>query len=126
MTETEPLTPAQRDFLRLTIFVLLQHNYVDRALDLLEVQFVAGDRSTDVLLGRAIVRYRKGDWISALACLDDLERQDPLEQFGYYRLGERQRMRRFLKARCYFELQQPQRARDLIGVYLRNGTAGPA
>ena len=120
---TETLTSQQRDFLLLNVFVLSQHGYLDRAAILAEALFVAGDSSSEVMLARAVLRYLRGDWLSALTCLEELDRLDPIERFGAYKLSERQRMRRFLKARCLYELEQPGRAKDAIEVYLRHGSA---
>ena len=120
---TEALTGHQRDFTLLTIFVLAQHGYLDRAAILAEALFVTGDSSSEVMLARAILRYLKGDWLSALTCLEELDRLDPIERFGTYKLSDRQRMRRFLKARCLHELDQPGRAKDAIDIYLRHGTS---
>ena len=120
---SEQLTSRHRDFLLLTAFVLAQHGYTDRAAVLIESLFIAGDVSSEVMLARAVLRFQRQDWLSSLTCLDELDRLDPVERFGQYKLTVRQRMRRFLKARCLYELDQPARARDAIDVYLRQGSA---
>lgn len=110
----------ERDFLMLTVFVLAQQGYVDRAGVLAEALYLAGDYGADVLLARAVLRFLAEEWAPALACLEELDRLDPVERFGGYTLDERQRMRRFLAARCQFELGDLGRARDSVDVYLRH------
>ncbi|MEJ1160514.1 hypothetical protein [Prosthecomicrobium sp. N25] len=121
-----PLPDRVRGFLLLHVFVLAQHGYVDRASTILEALHALGDAGADVVLGRAVMRFFRQDWPGALACLDELDRIDPIERFGQYRMTERQRMRRYVKARCLFELGDGDRARDAVESYLRHGTAtGP-
>ena len=117
------LSDEQRGFLLLNIFVLAQHGYFERAGLLAEALYVLGDGSVDVLLARAVLRFFAEDWPAALSCLDELDRADPAERFGRYTLNERQRMRRYLKARCLFELDDRARARDALEGYLRHGAA---
>jgi hypothetical protein len=114
----------ERDFILLNIFVLAQQGYVSRAEVLVDALYLMGERSVDVLLARSVVRFLSGEWPQALACLEELDREDPIERFGAYKLTERQRMRRYLKARCLFELQERARARDAIDSYLRHGSDG--
>lgn len=118
---TKRVTQQQRDFLLLSVFVYAQHGHVDKAGVLLEALYGLGEYSSEVMIGRAVLRFFKRDWSAALACLDELDRFDPMERFGDYRLTERQRMRRYLKARCLFELEERSRARDAVDVYLRHG-----
>lgn len=120
-----PLEPRpdvrQRDFLLITIFVLAQQGYIDRAGLLAEALHLVGDDSAETLLARAVLRFFAGDWTAALGVLEELDLLAPIERFGSYRLDDRQRMRRYLKARCLFELQDKVRARDAVEVYLRRG-----
>lgn len=74
----------ERDFLLLTIFVLAQQGYIDRAGLLAEALHLVGDTSDETLLARAVLRFFARDWEAALACLDDLDRQAPIERFGAY------------------------------------------
>jgi hypothetical protein len=113
----------QRDFVLLTIFVLAQHKYLDRAAILAEALFIMGESSCEVMLARAVLRFLKGDWLSALTCLEEVDRLDPIERFGQYKLTESQRMRRFIKARCLHEIGPPGRAKVAIEAYLRHGTS---
>src|SRR5262249_1408523 len=115
------LSIRQRDFLLLSIFVLAQHGYVERAKMLAEALHVLGDSSREVMLARAVLRFFSQDWAAALACLDELDRIDPIERFGAYTMSDVQRMRRYLKARCFYELKQFPRARDVVESYLRHG-----
>lgn len=123
--EKVPLGPRpsdrQRDFLLMTIFVLAQQGYIDRAGVLAEALYLTGETTPEVMLARAVLRFLAGEWSSTLACLEDLDRLDPVERFGSYRLTEPQRMRRFLAARCLFELGDRAKANDALEVYLRHG-----
>jgi hypothetical protein len=96
---------------------------VDKAGVLAEALYVLGDDSPEVLLARAVLRFFKSDWASALACLEELDRVAPMERFGDYQLTEKQRMRRFLRARCLHEMKEGPRARDAVESYLRHGRA---
>jgi len=114
-------TTRQRDFLLLTVFVLAQHGYVERAGVLLEALHLLSPANSDIHFGRSVLRFFRRDYGAALACLEELDRFDPIERFGRYRLTDRQRMRRFLKARCLYELREGARAREAVEVYLRHG-----
>ena len=120
---TQP-SRRERDFLLLNIFILAQQGYMDRAAVLVEALYLMGERSSDVLLARAVIRFFSGEWPEALKGLEELDREDPLERFGTYKLTDRQRMRRYLKARCLYELQERAGARDAIESYLRHGQEG--
>jgi hypothetical protein len=117
------LDSRQRDFLLLNIFVLVQHGYVGRAAVLAEAMHLLGDDSIEVLLARAVLRFSGREWAAALECLEELDRVDPIERFGSYRLTDRQRMRRYLKTRCLWELKDGSRAKDAMEAYLRRGNA---
>ena len=130
-TDVAPLGAAgpafgrrERDFLLLNIFVLLQHGYVEKASILAEALHRAGDDTAEVHLARAVLRFTAGRFAETIASLDDLDRVDPMERFGAYRLTERQRMRRYLKTRSLFELGDKQRVRDSLDSYLRHGDSG--
>ncbi len=118
------LTVRERDFLLLNIYVLAQHGYIQKAGTLAEALFMLGDGSVEVLLARAVLRFFAGEWASTLAVLDELDRVDPIERFGSYTMNDRQRMRRYLKARCLHELGETTRAKDAVDSYLRHGTDG--
>jgi hypothetical protein len=115
----------ERDFLLLNIFVLLQHGYAERASVLADAMHFAGENDTEVHLARAVLRFARRQWEAALESLDHLDRIDPIERFGAYRLDERQRMRRYLKTRCFFELGESTRMRDALDSYLRHGADAP-
>ena len=116
------LTTRQRDFLLLTIFVLTQNGYIERATALAEALHLLGDETGEVTLARAVLRFFARDWEAAIICLDDLDRIAPIERFGSYTMNDTQRMRRYLKARCFHELKDHSRARDVVESYLRHGT----
>lgn len=121
---SRPLTRGERDFLLLNIYVQLRHGFPKRAEVLAEALHRLGDRSSEVLLAQAVLRFLDGCWSQALVVLDELDRVDPTERFGAYRLTEPQRMRRYLRSRCLFELSETVRSRDAIEAYLRHGEAG--
>lgn len=118
------LSPEQRDFMLLNIFVLAQHGYIERAGTLAEALYVLGDNSAEVVLARAVLHFFSQNWGSALACLEELDQIAPIEKFGLYRMNSKQRMRRYLKARCFHEMREHQRARDVVESYIRHGTEG--
>jgi len=118
------LSRKQRDFLLLNIFVLMRHGYVERARILADALNAIGDDSAEVHLARAVLQFAEGKWDRALESLEVLDRIDPVERFGSYRLTEKQRMRRYLKTRCLHELGDHIRARDAIDSYMRHGESG--
>ncbi|PDT90841.1 hypothetical protein CO669_07650 [Bradyrhizobium sp. Y36] len=120
---TGPLSAKQRDFLLLNIYVLAQNGFTDRATILAQALHVLGDNSAEVTLARAVLGFFAQEWGAALACLDELDRIEPIERFGTYTMTDAQRLRRYLKARCFFELDDLPRARDVVESYLRHGTA---
>lgn len=117
-------TGRERDFLLLNIFVLAQQGYVGKAGALADALYLMGERSADVLFARAVVAFLAENWDQTLTCLEELDREDPMERFGSYTLTDRQRMRRYLKARCLYERQDRAGARDAIESYLRHGAIG--
>lgn len=119
-----PPPPRARDFLRLLVFVLAQQGYVDRAGVLAEALYLTGETGAEVQLARAVLRFLAGEWSATLACLEELDRIDPVERFGDYTLDEAQRMRRFLAARCLFELGDAAGSRDALDSYLRRAKTG--
>jgi hypothetical protein len=118
------LSSEQRDFMLLNIFVLAQHGYIERAGTLAEALYVLGDNSAEVALARAVLNFFSQNWAPALACLEELDQIAPIEKFGVYRMSNKQRMRRYLKARCFYEMREHFRARDVIDSYIRHGTEG--
>ena len=117
-------TERQRDFLLLNIFVLAQHGYVEKAGVLAEALHALGDGSVHVHIARAVLRFLAGDWASALAVLEEVDRIAPIERFGDYQMTDAQRMRRYLKARCLKELGDDAGAKEVVDSYLRHGAAG--
>lgn len=120
-----PLAPApslsqrQVDYLQLTAFVLAQHGRHDRADQLLAALCAAGSGTIAVLLSRAVLRYHLGDYQQTIDLLEEIDAGDPIERFGMQELSERQKLRRYLKARCYRELGNLAKAKDAVDIYLR-------
>ncbi|GMO22327.1 MULTISPECIES: hypothetical protein [Bradyrhizobium] len=117
-----PLSVKQRDFLLLNIYVLAQNGFTERASTLAQALHVLGDNSAEVTLARAVLGFFAQEWGAALACLDELDRIDPIERFGAYTMTDAQRLRRYLKARCFYQLNDLPRARDVVESYLRHGS----
>lgn len=117
-------TARERDFLLLAIYVQLQNGYLERAAVLCEALRRLGDNSSDVALAGAVIAFLEGKFRETIGHLDRLDRIDPLERFGSYKLTDRQRMRRYLRTRCLFELQENARAQDALESYLRHGETG--
>jgi hypothetical protein len=113
----------QRDLLLLLIYVYVQHGYVERAETLSQALRALGDGSREARLAGAVTAFLRARWAACLDELDALDRIDPLERFGSYRLTERQRMRRYLRTRCLFELDDAAGARAALDGYLRHGEA---
>lgn len=120
-TSPTELGTKHRDFLLLTIFVLTQHGLVERASILLDAMIAAGDSSKDVRLAEAVLSFFLEDYDRTLESLEKLDRIDPIERFGQQKLNERQRMRRYLRAKCLHEIRAEAEARDAIDIYLRRG-----
>ncbi|KAB0676858.1 hypothetical protein [Aureimonas leprariae] len=122
--EPAGLSRRGRDFLLLWIFVQVRHGYPERAAAVADALRRLGDGSAEVATAEAVLAFLAGRWRDTLARLDELDRIDPLERFGSYRLTERQRMRRYLRTRCLFELGDEPRAKDALEAYLRHGETG--
>ncbi|MGV8938753.1 MAG: hypothetical protein ACOH2J_16665 [Allorhizobium sp.] len=118
------LTSRERDFLLLSIYVQLQNGYLERAAILCGALQRLGDRSADAALAAAVIAFLEANFRQTIVHLDRLDRIDPLERFGRYKLTDRQRMRRYLRTRCLFEINESARAQDALESYLRHGDAG--
>lgn len=114
----------ERDFLLLNIYVFTRHGYFEQARILADALYLAGETGAEVLLARAVSRFLLREWTMALAALDELDRADPIERFGSYQPTPKQRMRRYLKARCLHELGMGENASDALDAYLRHGVSG--
>lgn len=115
--------PEARDYLLLTVFVLVQHGYYARAAAIADALALAGDGGADLAFARMVIRFLSRDWSGALHLAEDLERRDPVERFGAFQLNDRQRMRRYVRLRCLHELGETDHVRDAIAIYLRRGEA---
>lgn len=95
------LSVRQRDYLLLTIFVLAQHGYFERALALVEGLAALGEDGERIRLARAVLQFLSEDYAGALAALEQMvpagrgaSRSPPSEE---------SRMVRYITARCYCE-----------------------
>jgi len=119
----ELLTRRQLDYLLLTMFVLSQHGHFD-CLDILASALsTIGEKNPQVVAAHTIVCFIKNDWEQTLAYLEELDRIAPIERFGKYKVTDKHRMRKYLRARCLYELGDANRAKDAIASYLRYSTS---
>lgn len=119
----ESLSSKQRDLLFLHIYVLAQHGYIKKAEALVEALVIMGEDSAAIMLARAVMRFLSNDWPAALRALDEVDRLAPIERFGAYVMTDQQRMRRYMKARCLYELNEHARAKDVVDTYIRRSIA---
>ncbi|PTW56669.1 hypothetical protein C8N35_111132 [Breoghania corrubedonensis] len=97
------LTKRQRDYLALTVFVLASHERADKALALVEALAVIGGETVELLLARAVLRFKCDDYAGALDDLELLDQADPPNAATERNLPPENRARRYLRARCYWE-----------------------
>lgn len=97
------LTPRQRDYLALTVYVLASHGRAEKALALVEAMLAIGGESEDLVLARAVLRFRDQDFKGALDDLDLLDRHDTGKATSGSDVPVSQRTRKYLRARCYWE-----------------------
>lgn len=102
--------------------MLTQHGLVERARLLADALIATGDTSRDARLAEAVLTFFMGEYDETLSSLELLDRIDPIERFGPQKLTERQRMRRYLRARCLHEMKSSAEAREAIDIYMRRGT----
>jgi hypothetical protein len=121
LQDSVELSAKHRDFLLLNIFVLVQHGYIERAAALADALYILGVNTAQAVLARAVLQFFAQEWEDALDYLEELDRIAPIEKFGTYTMSNAQRMRRYLKARCLYELKDFPRSRDVVEIYLRHG-----
>lgn len=108
----------ERDFVLLTIFVLMQHRQVEKAGVLAEALVRSGDNSKEALLAHAVATFSRKEFEATLAALAQLDRVDPIERYGNRGLTDRQRMRSYLRARALYDLGDGER--NAVDLYLRH------
>ncbi|MEM7693060.1 MAG: hypothetical protein AAF318_01305 [Pseudomonadota bacterium] len=116
--EAAALTGQERDFVLLTLFVLVQHCEYDKAGAIAEALIEAGDTSAQALLGHAVIAFCRHDYAAVLKSLATLDRVDPIERYGQRQGTERERMRSYLRARSLHERGEGQS--NAIDLYLRH------
>ena len=94
------LTTRQRDYLLLTVFVLARHNYIDRALTLVDGLLAIGEDDEDVLFAQVILKFIQGECAGALSGLDELMQRD-VNAPSTAIPSEKQVVQLYLRARCY-------------------------
>lgn len=108
----------ERDFVLLTLFVLVQHRQYDKAAIIAEGLLRAGGASREVLLAHAVIAFCRQDYDTTLRSLARLDRINPIERYGSRKSTERERMRSYLRARSLHELGDGKR--NAIDLYLRH------
>lgn len=112
------LSAQERDFVLLTLFVLVQHCEYDKARAIAEALVEAGDTSAQALLGHAVIAFCQQDYAAVLRSLAQLDRVDPIERYEQRQGTERERMRSYLRARSLHE--QGEEQRNAVDLYLRH------
>lgn len=105
-----PLTSPQRDYLLLTVFVLGQHGHFDRAKALVDGLIELGDVADDVLLAQGVLAFFNNDFHQTIACLDELDTRADSIGTVKPKTNEAERMRRYLRARCFFQTGREEEA----------------
>ena len=100
----------QRDYLLMTVFVLARHNDHVRAKQIVEGMIALGERSEKILISQAVLEFFCGNYAVALRCLDELDQMDGAKST---RDPDTLRMRRYLRARCYYSSGRQTEAQDI-------------
>lgn len=105
-----PLEDRQRDYLLLTVFVLGQHGHFDRAKALVDGLVALDDQGDDLLLAQAVLAFFADDFHKTITCLDTLDERTAALASPSKKETEAKRMRRYLRARCYFQTGKQEEA----------------
>lgn len=102
------LSDRQRDYLLVTVYVLAQNGNHIRAKQIVDGMVVLGERSERLLQCQAVLAFFAGDYAETLACLDQLDLLDRHDASA-----DVIRMRRYLRAKCYFASGRETEAQDI-------------
>lgn len=98
--------PRITAYVRLHVFVLMQHGYYEKASIWLDLLHAAGDRSEHVLFTRAAALFLSGRYSEAVVALQEADRHHPIERFGEVQVDDRQKLRVYMRTRCAFEMKR--------------------
>ncbi len=114
---------AQMDYLLLAILIRIQHLMYAEARVLVDAALQLDQRSTEVLMAKAVVENALGNHAEVLATLTRLDRIDPPQFRKGKKADPRVRVRSFLQARAGFALNGTLDAegRAALDFYLRQG-----
>lgn len=107
ITKAGALPSIQRDYMVLLVFILARHGYLDRAAGIIEGLMALGDNELDTRTSRVILLFLQADYSSALEALDQLEASVP-STIGLSARDQDFRLRRYMRARCYYETGRQQ------------------
>lgn len=113
------LTQRHEDFMMLTVLMLAQYGAHDRANILVEALIESGVSDKRIQLCHAILQYFLGNSKKTLTALEALDAMDPMEHLPPGRLSESQRLRRYLRARCHYDLLELDKAKKALALYLQ-------
>ncbi len=106
-----PLSAPQRDYLLMTIFVLVQNGKILAAKQIVDGLLALGERSTNVRTAEAVLAFLSEEYSFALNCLDrldsDLREGEPLGD-------EVEHLLQYLRARCYYSVGRKREAGDIV------------
>jgi hypothetical protein len=123
----DALPRVELDYILLAIVVRIQHLRYDEAQRLVDALLVLGERSTEVLMAKAVVENALGNPAQVLATLRQLDLMDPPQFHKGRKVDPRVRMRSFLQAKATFALHGTLDAegRAALDFYLRQGQGDP-
>ncbi|MEL6683370.1 MAG: hypothetical protein AAFQ09_12120 [Pseudomonadota bacterium] len=104
------LSKQHHDYLLMTVYVFAQHADYDRAKQIIDGMLALGLRSGQVLISQAVLEFFSGNFDGTLRCLDKMEKHDA--DITKHTL-ERDRMLRFLRARCLYAIGQEAKAENI-------------
>lgn len=92
------------------VYVLAQHGDHVRAKQIIDGMIALGERSEKILISQAVLEFFCGNYAVALRCLDDLDRMSDGQKVTD---KDTRRMRKYLRARCYYSSGREAEAQDI-------------
>ena len=122
------LSRLEMDYLLLAVMVRIQHLRFDEARRLIDAMLLIGERTTEVLMAKAVVENALENPAEVLATLRQLDLLDPPQFHKGRKIDLRVRMRSFLQAKATFALNGTLDAegRAALDFYIRQGQDGGA
>ena len=121
------LSRVEMDYLLLAVMVRIQHLRHDEARVLIDAMIQMGERTTEVLMAKAVVENALGNPEGVLATLRQLDLLDPPQFHKGRKIDPRVRMRSFLQAKATYALHGAldNEGRAALDFYLRQGQGDP-